>query len=94
MTFKEAVMKDLKEVLSTPAGKRIIGEILKCSLLSEGSYIAGSFDATAYREGIRYIGLMTANSIREIDPCLIGECEKAYEEQRKLFEEAENYEME
>ena len=87
MTFKEAVTSDFKEVLSTTAGKRVIGGILRRSLFYEGTYAAGQFDLSAYREGMRAVGLMTANTIREIDPRLIGECETEYEKLRGIFDE-------
>lgn len=70
----EQIHKDYNEILSNEAGKRIFG----------GIFYAARINATGlkndYQQGIRDMGMLIANTIREVNPVLIAECEKAYQE--------------
>ena len=81
---KKQIYDDYKEVLSTDAGKRIVGGIFyKAGLNSPGL-------KDEYYQGIRDFALVIANTIREIDPHLIADCETAYKDFERRFDDARN----
>ena len=85
---KEAMKKDLVEVLSSDAGKRVFGGIFNvCRLYM--SVFDKDPGYTAYNAGFRAAGEVIANGIREIDQRLLGECEIAHREFEKRFAEIE-----
>ena len=81
--IKKQIHDDYKEVLSTDAGKRIVGGIFyKSGLNSPGL-------KSEYYQGVRDFALVIANTIREIDPHLIADCEKAYKDFERRFDDAD-----
>ncbi len=48
--------EDLRRVLQTPGGRRVIWELLSTCGLNTLSWVPGSFDATAANEGRRSVG--------------------------------------
>ncbi len=69
---KKQIHKDYSEILSTDAGKRVFGGIFFAAKLNQ----IGA--RNEYYQGIRDLGLIIANTIREVDPHLIADCETAY----------------
>ena len=69
---KEQVHKDYKEILSTDAGKRIIGGIFFAAGLNNPGV------KSDYYQGVRDLALVIENTLREINPHLIADCEIAY----------------
>lgn len=86
-TRREAMANDLREVLSTEAGRRIVGGIFYICGKDAGCLNVDSFVATAYREGMRAVANAVANDLRAVDPRLIVECEMAYERFLEQYEE-------
>ena len=69
---KKQIQDDYKEILSKEAGKRIFGGIFYNSGLNSPGV------KSEYYQGIRDLALVIANTLREIDPHLVAECEIAY----------------
>ncbi len=66
------IHEDYSEILSTDAGKRIFGGIFIAAGLN------GTHELDGFYQGRRSLGQTIANTIREIDPRLLAECEIAY----------------
>ena len=77
--MKKQIRDDYREILSRDAGLRIFGSIF----LSAGNNSVGQM--SEYWNGRRDLGIQIANTIREIDPHLIAECELAYQDFIKEF---------
>ena len=78
--MKKQIHDDYKKVLSTDAGLRVFGRIF---------YVArtnGVGLMTEYTQGKRDLGICIANTIREIDPHIIAECELAHKDFMKEYE--------
>jgi hypothetical protein len=90
-TKEEAMKQDLRRILELDSGKRVIGRILENNFRDRTTLVVGSFEHTAFNEGFRDAANMIANTIRDIDPHLIAECEIAVREFEKQFEETEEY---
>ncbi len=73
---------DYKEVLSSDAGRRVLGSFFDACGMTR---LGGAQDAywAGYDKGLRDAGTMVANSIREIDPRLVGECELAFQKMKE-----------
>jgi hypothetical protein len=82
-------MLDLKNVLALDSGKRLIGRLAGCAAPGHTTLVAGSFELSAYNEGLRAAACVLANAVREIDPRLLAECEIAVREFEKSFEDEE-----
>jgi len=81
---KKQIHDDYIKVLSMEAGKRIIGGIFHNSGLNNPGV------KSEYYQGVRDLALVIANTLREIDPHLIAECEIAYENFLRSFENERN----
>jgi NADP-dependent 3-hydroxy acid dehydrogenase YdfG len=66
---------DLQEVLSSEAGRRVIGGIFHDCGFWKAIFCGEAVQATAFQEGLRAAAVGLANRIREIDPTLIARCE-------------------
>ena len=75
------IHEDYREILSTDAGKRTFGGIFFAARMNDVNLM------TDFIQGRRSMGQSIANTIREVDPCLLGECEKAYEEMIKELDD-------
>lgn len=64
--LREQWVKDLKEVMSTPAGRRVLGQIIEGSGIKKSSYTGNS--ETFYKEGRRSIGIWLEDEIKEAAP--------------------------
>lgn len=71
--------RDLQEVLSNEAGRRVIGGIFHECGLWNAVFCGEAPAAAAYREGLRAAAAVLVNRIREIDPMLIAQCEMDYQ---------------
>ena len=78
---KKQIYDDYKEVLSTDAGKRVVGGIFYRSGLNSPGV------KSEYYQGVRDFALVIANTIREIDPHLIADCETAYKDFERRFDD-------
>ena len=78
------IHKDYEEILSREAGLRIFGGIFYMSRIN------GVGLSTEYMQGRRDMGLMIANTIREVNPRLIAECEIAYKGMKGRYENGEH----
>ena len=81
ITVKQ-IHEDYKEILATEAGKRIFGAIFHFA------NIYGAYELDAFQQGRRSMGLTIANTIREIDPRLVADCEIAYFDFRRRNDDA------
>lgn len=77
--MKQQILLDYREVLSTDAGRRVFGGIFHACGLNAVGFQADAATA-AYMKGLHDAALRIANTIREIDPHGVGECEAAYRE--------------
>ena len=76
---RQQTLTDYREVLSTDAGRRVFGGIFHaCGLNAVG--LQADAATSAYVKGLHDAALRIANTIREIDPHGVGECEAAYRE--------------
>ena len=91
---KTILQNDLKEVLSTESGRRIVGSIFHLCRKDAGTLSVGSFAHTAFQEGMRAVAVVLAGDIREIDPHLVAECEIAYAKFVKRFQDEDEKEGE
>lgn len=79
---RHQILLDYRELLSTDAGRRVFGGIFHACGLNAVGFQADAATA-AYMKGMHDAALRIANTIRELDPCGVGECEAAY---RKFLE--------
>ena len=84
---REQKLSDMRAVLSTQAGLRVMGNILAYCRANEPSMVVQSHALLAYQTGLRDAAGMIANGIREADPRLLAECEIAHVEFEELFED-------
>ena len=77
--MKQQILLDYREVLSTDAGRRVFGGIFHACGLNAVGFQADAATA-AYMKGMHDAALRIANTIREINPHGVGECEAAYRE--------------
>ena len=77
--------RDLEELLGTAAGKRLVGYILD----TFGLWAA--VPQGEFQQGQRAVAARLANSVRDIDPRLVGECDAAWREFLKRYDEEEEY---
>ena len=77
-------------MLETPEGKRVLGRILENANIYKTTLVVGSFEHSAFLEGFRHSGNMLANTIREISPMLLAECEIAVIEFEKAYNQGED----
>lgn len=77
------IQDDYREILSSNAGKRVLGGIFDiCGLTS--THLLGEF-----QQGRRSVAAMVANTIREINPYGVAECIKAHDDFVKEYPEDE-----
>ena len=81
---KKQIQDDYSEILSNEAGRRIFGGIFCNSGLNNPGV------KNEYYQGVRDLALVIANTIREIDPHLISECEIAYTNFLRSFNDGRN----
>ena len=76
---KKQVLDDLSEVLSTEAGRRVFGSIFYFGRMNISTFDVSSPTMTAYNEGLRAMANMLANTIRQVNPHLVADCEVCYD---------------
>ena len=91
---QELKVDDMREVLSTAAGKRVFGSIFDYCGLNDTTLSVHDHAFLSYKAGVRDAGNVIANSVREADPRAVAECEIAHAEFERLFEELANDEGE
>ncbi len=57
MTPKEQLLEDLRELIKTPVGRRVLKAILAESQPLKLSYVPGDSHASAFNEGVRAPGI-------------------------------------
>ena len=85
---REALLQDYREVLSTEAGRRVLGALFFIGNIF-GAEFNSSSEGAAYMQGQRAAVMSVVNVLREIDPRLVGECEIAYREFERRFGDAD-----
>jgi NADP-dependent 3-hydroxy acid dehydrogenase YdfG len=70
---------DLKEMLSSEAGRRVIGGIFHECGFWKAIFCGEAVAAAAFQEGMRATAVSLANRMRKIDPMLIARCEMDYQ---------------
>ena len=86
--MKKQILADYKEVLSSEAGRRVLGGIFDAANLNEpGGWVP---EAAAYRAGRRDLGLMVANTLRKVNPFGVATCEVAYQNMIETYERSED----
>lgn len=77
--MRQQILADYREMLSTDAGRRVFGGIFHACGLNAVGFQPDAAGA-AYAKGMHDAALRMANTIRELDPRGVGECEAAYRE--------------
>ena len=80
-SLSKQIQDDCKIILSMQEGQRFFGNIFYAAKLNH----PGLRDE--YYQGVRDCALMIANTIREIDPYGVSECEIAYAELQRRYKE-------
>ena len=76
------MFEDYKKVLATDEGQRIFGGIFSITRLNRIEV------RNEYSQGLFSMGLMIANTIREVDPFGVAKCEIAYKKFKEMYENA------
>ena len=66
--LKKRAVYDLKTVLKTPQGRRVLWQILQAAQVRQHGFIPGDALATAFHCGQRSIGLFLLNEIEQAVP--------------------------
>ena len=82
--MKKQVEDDYKEVLSTDAGKRLLGGIFYAGGLNKMA------KRTDFEQGIFTMALIIANTVRDADPLGVAKCEIAYKELKERFNDEDD----
>ena len=71
---RQRELDDWRELLSLPAGQRVLSRLALTTGVLGGSYSPGDSLATAYNEGLRRLGLFILAEIRAAsgDPAALG----------------------
>ena len=72
--MKQQIHDDYREILTSEAGKRMLGGIFFMGRLN------GVGLSTDYSQGMRDLTVRIANTIYEVNPYGVADCMKAYEE--------------
>jgi NADP-dependent 3-hydroxy acid dehydrogenase YdfG len=78
--WEQKKQKDLQDVLSNEAGRRVIGGIFHECGFWKAIFCGEAAAAQAFNEGLRSVAVGLANRIRKIDPMLIARCEMDYQQ--------------
>ena len=62
------LLEDLKEILASPSGRRLLMRLIKESNYLKASYVTGDTHTTAFNEGLRRMGQWLALKINEAKP--------------------------
>jgi hypothetical protein len=72
MTYAERIAQrdrdDMQTLLKFPWGRRIVHRLLEKTFVFNPVYVQGEFDATAFNEGKRNVGLALFNEVMDIQP--------------------------
>ena len=80
---RKKIHEDYREVLSSEAGKRILGGIFyECRLTYPGML-------NEFQQGRRSIAVQIENTIREVNPYGLADCLTAYEDFMKEYRDDE-----
>lgn len=60
--------EDLKWIMSSPRGRRVMQRVLEATNHLQSSFVAGDPHVTAFNEGRRYVGLLIVTDIRRHCP--------------------------
>ena len=75
--MRKQILKDYEEILNTDAGRRILGGIFYAARLNNPGPL------NDYMQGRRDMALTIANTIREISPHSLANCEISYQNFKK-----------
>lgn len=77
--MQKQIISDYHEMLSSEAGRRVLGGIFCWGGLNTPTGWPGA-EAAAYQAGRRDLALQIANKLKEADALGVGSCELAYAE--------------
>ncbi len=77
--MRKQILKDYQEILKSESGRRILGGIFYAARLNSPGPL------NDYMQGRRDLGLAIANTVREISPYLLANCEMSYQSFIKEF---------
>ena len=77
--MRRQILKDYEEILQSEAGRRIFGGIFHAARLNNPGPL------NDYMQGRRDLGLAIANTVREVNPHTLANCEIAYSNFVKEF---------
>ena len=75
---KQRELNDLRDILSTPQGRRYIWKLWGLTGVFRASYVPKDANLTAFKEGQRDIGLALLQDINEASPTALGQMRSEY----------------
>ena len=89
--MKKQILADYKEVLSSEAGRRVLGGIFYDAHLNRTirGFVASDTNSMAYEHGRRDLAMDIANTLREVNPFGVATCEVAYQDFLKTYERSD-----
>lgn len=81
--MRKQIHEDYREILSSEAGKRVLGGIFHIGRLN------GVGLCTDYSQGMRDLAVKIANTVYEVKPYGVADCMTAYEEFMKEYPDDE-----
>lgn len=75
---KQREINDLRDILTTPQGRRYIWKLWGCTGVFRASYAPKDANLTAFREGQRDIGLILLQDINEASPTALAQMRSEY----------------
>ena len=82
--MRDQILKDYEEILNTDAGRRILGGIFHAARLNTPALL------NDYMQGRRDMALTIANTVREVSPHSLANCEISYQNFIKEFSNGSN----
>ena len=77
--MRKQILKDHEEILNTDAGRRVLGGIFYAARLNNPGPLSD------YMQGRRDMALTIANTVREVSPHSLANCEISYQNFIKEF---------
>ena len=87
--MKKQILADYKEVLSSEAGRRVLGGIFYDGRLNAVAGWPSNELIASYVAGKRDLAMDIANTLREVNPFGVATCEVAYQDFLKTYERSD-----
>jgi len=88
--MKQQILADYKELLSSEAGRRVLGGIFYNAKLNMPLYAVMNTADMGYQAGCRNLAIQIANTVREVDLLGVAQCEAAYQNLMDTYERSED----